>query len=300
MIKFHSIDLNDVALYCAEAPGPGPALVLLHGLSGSHAEFLHLLPELAKHAYVYALDLRGHGLSGRTAGAYQVADYGRDVAAFLHKVVGKPAVVAGHSLGGLIAVWLAGHVPQSLRGIFLADPGLYIMQMPRFRETGFYPYFATLRKYLRQYHAAGASLEDMIAYVGQSPVDGECTMLDVVGPGAVRERAVQLHQMDPAVLDPALEGILFGDDEPDDLLAQIRCPVHLLAAQFAMGGAMDARDVQRAVSKMPHCTYTVLERTGHDIHLERPWDYVNELKQFLSFRRQQSMAAVGLEYHSGY
>lgn len=33
--------------------------------------------------------------------------------------------------------------------------------MPRFGQTGFYPYFVGLHHYLRQYHANGASLEEI-------------------------------------------------------------------------------------------------------------------------------------------
>lgn len=282
MMKFCTVDLNNVQLHYAEAPGPGPALVIAHGLTGSHAEFLHLAPELAGQAHVYLLDLRGHGLSGRAAGAYRVADYGQDVATFLQQVVGQPAILVGHSLGGLLAVWLAAYRPNLLRGLFLSDPAFYILQMPRFAETGFYTYFVALQNYLQQYHANGASLKEMVAYVGQAPADGQRTMLEVVGLEAVKERATQLHQIDPAVLEPALEGTLFGSDEPDDLLAQIRCPVHLLAAQVALGGALDAQGVQRAVSKMPHCTHTVIKGAGHDIHLEQPGAFVRELKWFLA------------------
>jgi pimeloyl-ACP methyl ester carboxylesterase len=281
MIQHHTVNLNDVQLYYAEALGPGPALAIIHGLSGSHAEFLHLVPELARQSHVYLFDLRGHGRSGRTESGYQVADYGRDVAAFLQQVVGQPAILMGHSLGGLVTIWLAAYEPHLLRGIFLEDPALYILQMPRLGQTGFYPYFASLRDYLGHYHANGVSLEKMVAYVGQTPVDGERTVLDVAGPEAVRERAIQLHQMDPAVLEPALEGTLFGDDEPDDLLARIHCPVHLVAAQSALGGAMAARDVQRAVAQIPNCTHTIIGNAGHDIHLDQPEAFMHELKQFL-------------------
>ena len=117
MIQFRTVELDEVQIHYARAPGPEPALVILHGITGSHASFLPLMPALAQRAHVYALDLRGHNLSGRTAGAYQVPDYGRDVVAFLRTVVGRPAVVAGHSLGGLIAVWLAAQAPDWVRSV---------------------------------------------------------------------------------------------------------------------------------------------------------------------------------------
>lgn len=278
MPEFHTVDLEDAQLHYAEAPGPGPALVILHGLTGSHAEFLHLVPELARQAYVYILDLRGHGLSGRRRGAYQIADYERDVAAFLQQVVGQPAVVAGHSLGGIVAAWLAAHRPDLVRALFLAEPGFYIVQMPRFGRSVFYPYFAGLRDYLQGYHANGASLENMIAYVGQTPVDEGRNWLDVAGPEPVRARAVQLHQLDPAVLEPVLAGTLLNGAEPDSLLAQIRCPAHLLTAQVAL----TLQDVDRAKAHMRHCTHTVVENAGHDIHLDQSEAFNQELMWFLT------------------
>lgn len=282
MIEHHTVELNGVSLHYAEAAGPGPALVIVHGLTGSHAEFLHLVPELAQQAHVYLLDLRGHGRSAGTRSGYQIADYGRDVAAFLQQSVGCPAIVLGHSLGGLATTWLSVHEPHLVQRIILEDTPLYSVLMPRFAETWFYTYFATLNDHLRQHQANGASLEELIAYVGQTPVDEEQTWLDVAGPEAVRERAIQLHQVDPATLQPVLAGTLFGEDKPDDLLARIDCPVHLVAAQASLGSALTLSDVQRAVAQMPHCTHAFVENAGHDIHLDQPEAFLSQLQQFMA------------------
>ena len=208
MIQSRTVDLDEVQIHYAECPGPGPALVILHGIAGSHASFLPLLPVLAQQAHVYALDLRGHNLSGRTPGAYQAPDYGRDVAAFLQTVVGRPAVLAGHSMGGLIAVWLAARAPDGVRSVFLEDPPLYITQTPRLQETAFYGIFVALRAYLPQHHGRGGTLDDLTAYVGQWPIKGEQTMLEVLGPELVRQQAIELHRLDPVLVDRR--------DDPDD------------------------------------------------------------------------------------
>lgn len=106
-------------------------------------------------------------------------------------------------------------------------------------------------------------------------------MLEALGPEAVRLRAIELQHMDPAILDPAIDGVTWGGHEPDDLLANVRCPAHLLAAQVEFGGAMTRDDVQRCITAVPHCTHTVFERTGHGIHEERPNEYLEALRQFL-------------------
>jgi pimeloyl-ACP methyl ester carboxylesterase len=194
MVRSHTIQLNGMPFYYAEVPGPGPKLLILHGLTGSHDEFLHLAPILARQAHLYLLDMRGHGRSGR-AESYTVADYGRDVVAFLQDVVGEPAVLLGHSLGGIVATWVAANQPDLVGGLILAEPGFYIMQ--HLASSWIQPYFVSLRDRLRQHDAQGESLAQMMAYVGQ-------TSVDTAVPDAVRQRAIQLLQVDPAVLEPLL------------------------------------------------------------------------------------------------
>jgi len=280
MVQLKTATVNGLQLHYAEAPGPGPALVILHGITGSHAAFLPLLPALAECAHVYLPDLRGHNLSGHTPGAYQVQDYGADIVAFVQKVVGRPAILAGHSMGGIIAMCVAAQAPEWVRGVFLEDPPLYITGLACLRETWFYGVFTALREQLRQHHAHGGALEDLIGPVGQWPANAQQTMLEVAGPEAVRLKATELHRMDPSVMDVALAGGFLGSYEPDALLAQLRCPVHLLAGEVPYGGAMSADDVQRFVAHVPHAAHTVFEGAGHMIHDDRPQEYLDNLKQF--------------------
>lgn len=284
-----TVALDGVTLHYAEAPGPedGPKLVMLHGLSGSHAEFLHLAPALRKMAHVYFVDMRGHGLTGKVDGGYLVADYARDVSLFLERVVGRPAVVLGHSLGGLVAAWLGAFDHSHIDALILADPAFYVLQSDRFTETFFYPYFVSLRQFLLQYHTEGAEFQQLVEYVGQRPVGDKRTVLDVAGIDAARERALQLHQLDPATLDPVLEGTLLGGREPDDLLNKLRQPVHLLAATYHLGGAVSVSDAERTVSQVPQCSYAIIDGAGHDIHLDQPEAFVEEVRNFLAVLRRE-------------
>ena len=278
----HTVDLGEAQIHYAEAPGPGPALVLLHGITGSHAAFLPLLPALADCAHVYLPDLRGHNLSGRTPGAYQVQDYGSDIVTFVKQVVGRPALLAGHSMGGMIAMWVAAQAPEWVRGVFLEDPSLYIFRLARLQETWFYGVFTVLREQLREHHAQGGTLDDLIAPVGQWPANAQQTMLEAAGPEAVRLKATELHRMDPTVMDVALAGDFLGSYDPDVLLAQLRCPAQLLAGEVPYGGAMSAEDVQRFLTQVPHAVHTVFEGVGHMIHDERPEEYAHALREFLT------------------
>jgi len=106
-IKEQLFSTDTVTINYAEGPASGPPLVLLHGGSGRWQAFESIMPELAQDWRLYAPDLRGHGKSGRAAGRYRLQDYTDDMIAFFGQRVMEPAVVFGHSLGGMVALLLA-------------------------------------------------------------------------------------------------------------------------------------------------------------------------------------------------
>ena len=82
--------------------GEGRPLVLLHGASGAHWSFRFLTPLLAERFTVHAVDRRGRGESGDSAG-YSIERELEDVAAVVDSLDG-PASVFGHSFGGTVAL----------------------------------------------------------------------------------------------------------------------------------------------------------------------------------------------------
>jgi pimeloyl-ACP methyl ester carboxylesterase len=230
-----------------------------------------MMPQLAESWRVVAPDLRGHGLSDHIPDAYRVRDYADDVRNFLHAIGGEAAVLAGHSLGGLVAACTASCLGNGLRGVFLEDPPVYKASVPAVKDTDSFHFFVKLRDILRHHAETDAAADDLVASIA-----------DMVSEERLFSRAEQLHQLDPRVLDAVIEGQLFEGFNPDEALPKISCPTYLLAGQYNLGGAMDAADVQRVVSRIPNCTYAVLEGVGHDIHHEWPREYMRELTLFLA------------------
>ena len=99
----------------------GPPLVLVHGAGGSHrhwpAEALAIPGRR-----VIAVDLPGHGDSPGPA-RRAIADYARDLLAFLDAMELDRAVVVGHSMGGAIALSLALDSPGRVAGLGLVSTG---------------------------------------------------------------------------------------------------------------------------------------------------------------------------------
>ena len=80
--------------------GSGPALLLIHGalLNGS-LSWGAVLPKLAEHFTVYAMDRRGRAPSG-DAKEYSIANEADDIAAVVD-AIGGPVVMLAHSYGAL-------------------------------------------------------------------------------------------------------------------------------------------------------------------------------------------------------
>lgn len=102
-----------------ESVGSGPPLVLLHGWALHAGLFAPLLPALAPHYRVHAVDLPGHGRSEA------VTPYTIDaIVAALERAFGAerdPLAVMGWSLGGMIALhWSLAH-PARIRKLALVN-----------------------------------------------------------------------------------------------------------------------------------------------------------------------------------
>ena len=113
--------LNGVDFAWDEA-GSGPALVMLHGLPFQRGMWAPQLSGLSKGFRVIAPDLRGFGESGLPPGETTVDSYADDIADLIAHWKTGPVLLAGHSMGGYIALAFARRHPKLLRGlVFVAS-----------------------------------------------------------------------------------------------------------------------------------------------------------------------------------
>lgn len=103
-------------------PADGEPLVLLHGLGGAAANWALLAPLLGERHRVVLVDLPGHGGSDPLPAAPGIGPYADRVALLAERLGLGPAVVVGHSLGGLVALRLAARRPEAVRSLVLAAP----------------------------------------------------------------------------------------------------------------------------------------------------------------------------------
>ncbi len=105
-------------------PGPGahaPRVALVHSLALDRSIWDGVVQELAGEAQVLTHDCRGHGQSGHPHMTFTPALFARDLAQLLDHVQWPDAIVAGCSMGGMVAQAFAANYAQRTRGLCLID-----------------------------------------------------------------------------------------------------------------------------------------------------------------------------------
>jgi pimeloyl-ACP methyl ester carboxylesterase len=211
-LRLHFLDWGEAA---------APPVLLVHG-NGGHAHWWDpLVPFLAPGRRLVAPDLRGHGESDWPAEpAYGIADCATDLAALLDALsLARPAIVA-HSMGARVAVWLAAHLRERVRGLALLDTSLAgvdeaTARQWRGRMVG--------QRHGRSYASRDAA-RAAFRFVPPEP-DVPAAIVDDLACHAIVERAPGdwTLRFDRAVLS------LAGDGAGNlvDLAAGLRCPLWL-------------------------------------------------------------------------
>ncbi len=121
------VNVNGIHL-AYDRRGKGTPLVLLHGYPLDHHLWDESLPLLEDTFDVILPDLRGFGESSTVDSSYTMDDYASDIAGLLDQLGIQKTAIAGHSMGGYVALAFARLYPERVSGLglvssqVLADP----------------------------------------------------------------------------------------------------------------------------------------------------------------------------------
>src|SRR5687768_14571218 len=118
--------MNGLGRSLSGSPGH-PAVLFLHGFMGSSADWQDVVAATMDLAYCIALDLPGHGSSlGLTPEAYTMEGTTQAAVQTLDELEVERPAIAGYSMGGRLALYLALRYPERCAGLFLesTSPGL--------------------------------------------------------------------------------------------------------------------------------------------------------------------------------
>ena len=116
MIPFHTVT----------GPEDAPTLLLSNSLGTTLEMWDPQAAQLAERFRLVRYDTRGHGSSPIPPSPYSIDDLGSDLIELLDHLDVERAHIAGLSLGGMTAMWLAAHVPDRVRSLVAVSTGLKI------------------------------------------------------------------------------------------------------------------------------------------------------------------------------
>lgn len=241
--------------------GQGPRLLLIHGTAASTHTWRGILPMLAEHFDVLAMDLPGHGYTQRLPNRLMSLPA---LAGGIHELLAAidfdPRYVAGHSAGAAVALRMA--LDRTIRPD--AVIGLNAALLPfggPFKQL-FAPlarFFANTRLMPRMVARRARDIRAV-----QRVLDGTGSKLDHEGVRLYQHLlqrdehvAAVLAMMASWNLDPLLEA-----------LPQLRMPLHLLVGENDK--AVRPREADSIASVLPRTTVTRLAACGHLAHEEAP------------------------------
>ena len=106
--------------------GKGTNLVLIHGAGDNLNMWYHQVPVFAKNYRVVTFDVRGSGKTDRPEGQYSIPLFAEDAYQLMKAIGVDRAYFLGYSMGGRIALELAIHHPDLVKGLVLANSSVGI------------------------------------------------------------------------------------------------------------------------------------------------------------------------------
>jgi pimeloyl-ACP methyl ester carboxylesterase len=120
-VPIHYVDIEGIKIRYIKT-GIGPTLVLLHTLRTQLDLFEKVVPDLAAGFTVYALDYPGHGYSAIPKARYDADFFVHTVELFLERLDLHDVTVCGVSIGGAIALIMAGRRNVRVTRVLAVNP----------------------------------------------------------------------------------------------------------------------------------------------------------------------------------
>ena len=291
------VDL-DGQTHVLEVAGPvdAPPVVAVHGLGGSHANWLAVAPDLARDHRFYAIDLAGHGHTRPDHRSTDVPANQRLLHRFITDTIGEPVTLLGNSMGGLISLRQAAWHPDTVRDVVLLGPalpvavsaltdpvvagGIAVTGVPRLGSR----LLARHRERTTPQEQVAEMLDLCCVDPGRVPVDVVDAMVEM----ARQRREYVGTELGLEVAARSTVRSLLARTAVDRALDRVHAPVLILHGEKDRLVPVEAS--RRAVARRPSWTLVTHPDLGHVVQLEAPEWTVARIREWQSSPRASTVA----------
>jgi pimeloyl-ACP methyl ester carboxylesterase len=266
--------------------GEGPAIVFVHGLSGSWPNWLEQLPAFAQGQRVIAMDLPGFGHSPMPDEPITISAYARMLDELLETLKVDAATVVGNSMGGFVSAELAIAYPQRVERLVLVS-GAGISTYRHRDVERIEPYLRRIAPMVAVYTGWTAARSDWIA---RRPGLRNLTLGLVTRHPSRLPAALAAEQLRGAGKPGFMQALRANVDYPvKERLPEIACPTLIVWGDEDK--IIPVGDASVFEELIPNSRKVIFEGTGHMAMLERPAAFNELLSEFIA--EQPSSARDG-------
>jgi 2-succinyl-6-hydroxy-2,4-cyclohexadiene-1-carboxylate synthase len=278
-MKIQAGKININAEYLSEIKPEKEYLFLIHGFTGSAKDWLE--PPLSGHSICeqlddrfnkIAVDLIGHGKSEspQSANQYSSDSISAQIDGVITTFTQKKVILAGYSMGGRAALTFAVNNPGKLKGLILESSS------------------AGIKKHSERKIRVDSD-EKLAEFILQNDINTFLTKwMDQELFGTLKRFAnskleelkkARLHNK-PIALASTLRSFGLGVMPfLGDNLGNLNFPVLLLTGQLDSRFTRINAHLQK---QFPNAKHSVIQNSGHNIHLEEPKKFINAINKFLN------------------
>jgi len=231
-------------------------IILIHGSTiTGQIDWADIAPRLAASYRVFIPDCRGHGKSEGTH-TYSFRELADDIAVFIRKMGYEKAHIIGHSNGGNVALVMLVEYPEVVKAAVLQASNAYVTPYLIKRE----PVVMDPEYYARN---NPGEVELMIKAHGHKH-----------GEDYWRE-----------LLTLTMKEIITEPNYTKEILARVNRATFVVMGSDDKVNAPD-RHAQFIAENIPGAELWIPEKTGHNVHVEHPDEWISRVLDFLQRRGQ--------------
>jgi pimeloyl-ACP methyl ester carboxylesterase len=288
--EMRTVDLDGPVAYREwgeHRPGD-PTFVCVHGLGGSHLNWMGVAPGLARTGRVLTPDLAGFGYTPRAGRSSSMAANRELLSRFIREMAEPPVVLVGNSMGGALSLIQVAYEPSSVQGLVLTSPALpwarggmpsalvlaafAMSRMPRLGE-----WFVRSRS-----NRLGPErlIEEGFKIVMADPKTVDPALV------AAHVETARLHAEDPDAIPAFLEATrsMLRTGERREFVAELveRVQVPVLVIHGTKDRLVNVSLARQVAGGRPNWRLVEFEGVGHAAQMEAPDRWVATVEQWLS------------------